>query len=823
MPDPKHLLFIDAYDSFSESIAALLRQLLAVKITTLRVDSWTVSGSINGPLGQRPATNLESGRQNSGLPIRTFDLRTTDFELLLEHYDAVIVGPGPGDPRHPADLGIISPLWKAAERCGVPILGICLGFQSLCLAYGASIEALSEPCHGHEEHILHHDKDIFAHVGRVVATNYHSLEVQVGASKVSSLTSRPSSARSSLSNDSSESEGCPQIQPLAWNERGTLMAARHADLPFWGLQFHPESCRSNAACHDLLRNWWEAAMKGPTRMRRSHDLEISCPYGHASQADLPFSRNIRDDQALQDKLHNFTRASGDVVQTHTFHQSITDRDVAELCQSVSSSHAVAILESTKKGRFCIYAMPSPDNFRIEYFKEKGSAGSDYTSFTQSQSHCLIHKEGSETTLWRSIGSNVLHQVEEVLLTRRATGGHPDSPFWGGFIGYLSYEMGLQTLSLRTCDNADRGSNADISLLWVERSVIVDKLTDTIHVQSLRRDDSEWMDTMTETLRSLKWKASLKSDINLSQLSMILASARLTHPDEAAYKREIQACQSHLRAGSSYELCLTTEAQITLTSSHEYMPWHMYQILQNHNPAPFSAYLNFGKTKILSSSPEQFLAWDRHGSIDMVPMKGTVSKLDPNMTFAKATTILDSRKETAENLMIADLIRHDLYSTVGSEDGASVEVVKLCNIVEHETVFQLVSHIHAHSPISTRASEDEKQRQVTRYGHRALRQCIPPGSMTGAPKKRSCEILCELEQRPRGVYSGVLGYLDVGGGGAFSVCIRTAFSHTDEDEAGMQTWRVGAGGAITVLSDVDAEWEEMRTKLDSVLGAFRTKE
>ena len=827
MPDPKHLLFIDAYDSFSESIAALLRQLLAVKITTLRVDSWTVSGSIYRALGKGPATNLESGHESSGFPVRTFDLGTTDFEILLDHYDAVIVGPGPGDPRHPADLGIISPLWKAAERCGIPILGICLGFQSLCLAYGASIAALSEPCHGHAEHILHHDEDIFAHVGQVIATNYHSLEVQVGASKVSSLASRPSSARSSLSNDSSDSEGCPQIQPLAWNEKGTLMAARHTDLPFWGLQFHPESFRSNAACHGLLRNWWEAAMKGPPRMRRSHDLEISCPYGQASQADLPSSRNIIDDliddQTLQDKLQHVTHASGDVVQTHTFHQSITDQDVAELCQSVSTSHAIAMLESTKNGRFCIYAMPSPDNFRLEYFEEKGSAGSEHSSFMQSQSYCLLHKEGSETTFWKSTGSHVLHQVEEVILTRRAKGGHPDSPFWGGFMGYFSYEMGLQTLSLRTCTTSDCRPNADISLLWVERSVIVDKLTDTIHVQSIRRGDSEWIATMTESLRSLKSKACLKSDIIKSQLSMILASARLTEPDETAYKRNIQVCQSHLRAGSSYELCLTTEAQIILTSSYSNTPWHMYQTLQNHNPAPFSAYLNLGKTRILSSSPEQFLVWDRNGSIDMVPMKGTVSKLDPKMTLAKATTILDSPKESAENLIIADLIRHDLYSTVGSENGALVEVVKLCNVVEHETVFQLVSHIRAYTPISTRATEDEKQREVTRYGHKALRQCIPPGSMTGAPKKRSCEILCELEKRPRGVYSGVLGYLDVGGGGAFNVCIRAAFSHADEDQEGSQTWRVGAGGAITVLSDADAEWEEMRTKLDSVLGAFRTKE
>jgi len=89
-------------------------------------------------------------------------------------------------------------------------------------------------------------------------------------------------------------------------------------------------------------------------------------------------------------------------------------------------------------------------------------------------------------------------------------------------------------------------------------------------------------------------------------------------------------------------------------------------------------------------------------------------------------------------------------------------------------------------------------------------------MTGAPKKRSCELLRSIEgaSHARGIYSGVIGYLDVGGGGDFSVAIRTAFKW--EDEA---AWKVGAGGAVTVLSEPEAEWEEMVTKRESVLRAL----
>jgi para-aminobenzoate synthetase len=100
-------------------------------------------------------------------------------------------------------------------------------------------------------------------------------------------------------------------------------------------------------------------------------------------------------------------------------------------------------------------------------------------------------------------------------------------------------------------------------------------------------------------------------------------------------------------------------------------------------------------------------------------------------------------------------------------------------------------------------------------------------MTGAPKKRSVEILQTLEDNNRSIYSGVFGYWDVGGGGDWSVVIRSCFKYDDLSQDGAadfvgpetETWTVGAGGAITALSDPDAEWDEMMTKLQSVLRTF----
>jgi len=123
------------------------------------------------------------------------------------------------------------------------------------------------------------------------------------------------------------------------------------------------------------------------------------------------------------------------------------------------------------------------------------------------------------------------------------------------------------------------------------------------------------------------------------------------------------------------------------------------------------------------------------------------------------------------------------------------------VEEYETVFQLVSVIEGDLDSSTATPTA------------VLAHSLPPGSMTGAPKKRSCELLRSIEgaNSPRGLYSGVLGYFDVGGGGDFSVVIRTAFRWRDEG-----VWRVGAGGAVTALSERKGEWEEMLAKRQSVL-------
>lgn len=192
------------------------------------------------------------------------------------------------------------------------------------------------------------------------------------------------------------------------------------------------------------------------------------------------------------------------------------------------------------------------------------------------------------------------------------------------------------------------------------------------------------------------------------------------------------------------------------------------------------------------------------------MKGTCPKRTGETTDDALRT-LSQMKEQAENIMITDLIRNDLHKVI-----SQVKVPKLLHVEEYETVYQMVSVITG-CLLGTTAT-----------GWEVLAASLPPGSMTGTPKKRSCQLLQPIEgHRPRGIYSGVVGYSDVGGGGDNAVVIRSAFKWDYEDTIASssspgsyrESWHIGAGGAVTAKSQPEAEYKEMRVKSEPLLRIF----
>jgi para-aminobenzoate synthetase len=268
--------------------------------------------------------------------------------------------------------------------------------------------------------------------------------------------------------------------------------------------------------------------------------------------------------------------------------------------------------------------------------------------------------------------------------------------------------------------------------------------------------------------------------------------RLRRPSER-YLEDIAACKRYLIAGDSYEICLTDR----LVGEADPDPLALYRALRRANPAPFSAYLRFGDLAVLSSSPERFLSADRDGRAEARPIKGTNRRAaSPAEDARLAATLGADEKSRAENVTIVDLVRNDLGRVC---EPGTVEVPELMRVETYETVHQLVSAVRGRLRPEVGAAE-------------CIRACFPPGSMTGAPKLRTMEILDELEGEARGIYSGAIGYLGLGGGCDLSVAIRTIVLDRG-------TVSIGAGGAIVVDSNPEDEFEEMLLKAHAAIAAI----
>jgi para-aminobenzoate synthetase len=657
--------------------------------------------------------------------------------LDLSEVDSVVISPGPGRPGRPRDLGRCDELLRRAD---LPLLGVCLGHQGIGYAAGAAVRPAPWPRHGQLSRVRHDGEGLFTGLPQgFQVVRYHSLCV---------------------------AEPLPDaLQAVAWAEDGVLMGLRHRHRPHWGVQFHPESVATEHGAA-LLANFRDLvlrhhATRHPPR-RRDPPVPPRTPT-RAPAAGPP--------------------ASGPPGQIAEPGRALRLR-VAELPVAVDAERAYRALYLASPTAFWL------DSSRVQ-------AGLSRFSFLGDAAgplaEVLVYRVGDGAVQVLGAGGTRRREpgtIFDVLADRlrRLRIRRPPLPFdlTCGYVGYFGYELKAE------CGGARRHRSETPDAVWLraDRMIAIDHQQGRSYLLAL--DDGRpgatagaaaWLRATAERLRALPTTPLPPPGPPTRPADVPVP--RLLRRGPGRYLADIAECDRQLRAGESYEICLTDTAVLPAPDD----PVEAYRRLRRTNPAPYAALFRHGDLVVASSSPERFLRITADRVVESRPMKGTAPRgAEPRADEELRRELAANAKTRAENLMIVDLLRNDLGRVC---EIGSVAVPRLMATESYATVHQLVSTVRGRLRADVGAVD-------------CARAAFPGGSMTGAPKLRTMEIIDRLETHARGVYSGALGYFGPGGTADLSIVIRTLVSWRG-------TGTVGAGGAIVLDSDPAAEYAEMLLK------------
>lgn len=362
----------------------------------------------------------------------------------------------------------------------------------------------------------------------------------------------------------------------------------------------------------------------------------------------------------------------------------------------------------------------------------------------------------------------------------------DLPFVGGAIGYFSYDLCHFVEELpRTAE--DDVNIPDLHLGFYNGAIIYDHQTRKTYIT-----DSEVNAGAEERVSLIEKEIMTGTPATLEIIHHNQKPLLETNMSKPYYLGAIKKIKDYIRAGDIYQVNMTQR----FTTELKDQPVCLYKKLREINPAPFSAYLDYGGYQILSSSPERFIQ-KRKDQLETRPIKGTRPRgvNGPEDEKMKAE-LKASEKDKAELLMIVDLERND-FSRVART--GTVKVPELFTIEAYPTVFHLVSTV-------TCEVEDEFSPID------CIEASFPGGSITGAPKIRAMEIIDELEPTQRNIYTGSIGYIDFNGDMDLNIVIRTMVAK--EEKVYFQV-----GGGIVWDSDPEMEYQESLDKAKALIEAL----
>jgi len=371
-----------------------------------------------------------------------------------------------------------------------------------------------------------------------------------------------------------------------------------------------------------------------------------------------------------------------------------------------------------------------------------------------------------------------------------------APFIGGAAGYIGYDMGrlVEDVPATLKDDLDA---PDAVLCFYDSVIIADRLKKELYAAASGLPESgrvkqkykavEDLDKLLCFAGPVENKIDSKSSDKNNGQSFVQSNF-----NREDYVEAVNKVKEHIALGDVYQVNLSQR----FVYEDDRSPFDVYESLKTISPAPFSCFLNYADFHVLSSSPESFLKID-HRQVETRPVKGTRprGKTDTDDIRMK-NDLLKSAKDRAELLMITDLERNDLGRVCKY---GSINPKALFELETYSNVFHLVSSILGE------LAEDKSHVDC-------LKACFPGGSITGAPKIRSMEIIEGLERCRRKIYTGSIGYFGFNQQSEFNIAIRTII-HKDGK------YYFSAGGGIVADSDPELEYEETLHKAKGMMEAL----
>ncbi|MBW3623959.1 MAG: aminodeoxychorismate synthase component I [Armatimonadetes bacterium] len=405
------------------------------------------------------------------------------------------------------------------------------------------------------------------------------------------------------------------------------------------------------------------------------------------------------------------------------------------------------------------------------------------SFMGAEPFAIMEAGEATTRLWRdgavrTFNEDPLDHLQKFMAEFSLPPQAGTPPFIGGAVGWFGYDLARRWEQLPEAAEDDTRLPC-FRLAFYDTIYACDHESDRLW-RVTRRD-------LAKTVNAIQTPSSVKDSAGYPPFPSQVGTpcGRETFSREG-YLRAIERIKEYIAAGDIYQANLTQRFARPFSAD----PSELFLQLRRVNPAPFSAFLDFGDVTVLSASPERFLRLDAATRrVETRPIKGTRPRSpDPEMDRGYAAELLKSEKDRAENLMIVDVHRNDLGRVC---EIGSVRVPVLRGLESYATVHHLVSVVEG------RLRPDCAPLDL-------FRAAFPAGSITGAPKLRAMEIIEELEPVRRGIYTGSIGYLGWDGGMDLSVAIRTLVA-----QGGAVHY--GVGGGIVADSDPEAEYQETLVK------------